>query len=249
MKILTFADMGIGNFVWYLPVLRALAQHDLTVVCPNEQLRAIIDYNMYVNYEIKGKYDVSVNNFLCQRNEDIKKIWRIPRRIGHDSWWRKKYRWMFTDKIPMQQDDSEEKYNCDLLIPLGITPIFGEIKFPNYIMPEYDIIISRYSTETKKDWEYWDELIATLKILRRYKIKILDPKEYSLIRVCDMISKCKLFIGNDSGMPKIAANLGVKTIQIFRWWTDSFVRARVKGINLIEPSVKEVLEYVENSTK
>lgn len=42
-------------------------------------------------------------------------------------------------------------------------------------------------------------------------------------------------------MVKIAANLWVKSVQIFRWWTDSFVRARVKGINLIEPTVDEVI--------
>ena len=244
MRILTFADMGIGNFVFYLPVLRALAKHDLSIVCPNEQLRMLADYNLpNAKFGIHGKYDVSVNNYLCQRNEDIKKIWRIPRRIGHDSWWRKKYRWIFTDKVYMNQDKHEEYYNCKLLEPLGLNPIFDKIKFPDFRLPAYDIIISKHSSTPIKDWEYWDELIAILK--QNYSVKVLDPKEPPLIAVCDLISKAKLVIGNDSGIVKIASNLGVKAIQIFRWWTDCFVRARINGINLIEPSVEEVLCSIE----
>jgi hypothetical protein len=58
-----------------------------------------------------------------------------------------------------------------------------------------------------------------------------------------MIAKCKGFIGNDSGLVKIADNLCVPNIQIFRWWTDSIVRARVfiNGTNLIEPELTDVL--------
>lgn len=229
--------MGIGNFIFYLPVLRALAKEDLTVICPNEQLRAILDYNIKAKYEIKGKFDVSVNNFLSQDKRHLTKIWKIPNRIGHKAWWRDRS-WIFTDKVPMDQDKSEEYYNCKLLEPLGIKPIFEPLRVPNFGMPKYDIIISRNSANPKKVWQYWNELIYSL---HDYKVKILDPQEYPLIVDAHMIRNCKLFIGNDSGLAKIAANLGTPTIQIFRWFTDCFVRARVKGINLIEPTVEEVI--------
>jgi ADP-heptose:LPS heptosyltransferase len=241
MRILTFADMGIGNFVFYLPVLRALAKEDLTVICPNEQLRAILEYNIKAKYEItnfltKGRYNVSVNNFLCQDKRHLQKIWKIPQRIGHVAWWRKRSM-IFTDKVPMNQDKSEEYYNCQLLEPLGLEPIFEKIKFPDFNMPSYDILISPHSANPEKNWN----MSQLLPWLKDYNVKILDSKEPPLIAVCDMISRCKLFIGNDSGLTKIAANLGVKTIQIFRWFTDCFVRSRVKGINLIEPTLEELL--------
>lgn len=232
--------MGIGNFVFYLPVLRALAQHDLTVYCPNKELRVILDYNIKAKYEIQGKFDISVNNFLSLDKRHLAKIWNVPQRIGHVAWWRKR-QMIFTDKVPMDQDKGEEESNCDLLKPLGIDPIFEKIKSPDFSMPSYDIVISRYSADKNKEWQHWDELISRLLFVKA-GVKVLDPQEYSLIAVCDMISKCKLFIGNDSGIAKIAANLGIKTIQIFRWWTDCFVRCRVRGINLIEPSVKDVLD-------
>lgn len=242
MRILTFADMGIGNFVFYLPVLRALAKEDLTVICPNEQLRAILDHNIEAKYEPKNKFDVSVNNFLCQDKRHLQKIWKIPQRIGHKAWWRDRS-WIFTDKVPMNQDKSEEYYNCKLLEPLGMKPIFKPLRVPDFNTPQYDIIISKHSADPKKDWEHWDELVRRL---NSSKIKVLDSKETPLIVVCDMIRKCKLFIGNDSGLAKIAANLGIPTIQIFRWFTDCFVRARVKGINLIEPTIEEVLCSIDS---
>lgn len=251
MRILTFADMGIGTLMFYMPVLRALAQHDLTIVPPtkqggvysqNEQLAELLKYNIKAKYEIKGKFDVSVNNFLSQDTRHLAKITGIPKRIGHVAWWRKR-QMIFTDKIPINQDKSEEYYNCKLLEPLGMEPIFEKIKFPDFKMPSYDIIISPGSGQRIKDWEHWWIFINIL-MAKGFDVKVLDPKEYPLMVVCDLISKCKLFIGNDSGLAKISANLGIKTIQIFRWWTDCFVRCRVNGINLIEPSVKEVLGYL-----
>lgn len=233
--------MGIGNFMFYLPVLRALSHEDLTVICPNQELRVILDYNLRCKYEPIGKYDVAINNFLCQRNEDIKKIWRIPVRIGHDSWWRKKYTWVFNYKVPMNQDKSEEYYNCKLLDPLGIEPVFKPLEIPDFKMPKYDIILSTQSASPKKDWEHWDKLTDHLRYNLKANFKVLSKGEYPLIVVADMIRNCKLFIGNDSGLAKISANLGIPTIAIFRWFTDCFVRCRIKGINLIEPTLDEVL--------
>jgi len=243
MRILTFADMGIGNLIWYLPVLRALSQHDLTVICPNQELRDLINAQIKCSFQMSGKYDVSVNNFLCQRKEDIKKIWRIKKRIGHSWVERKKFVWLFTDKIPMDKDKGEEYYNNLLLQPLGLEPIYEKIKFPDFNVKEYDVIISKNSSTVKKDWEHWHWLIEALEY-RGLSVKVLDQKEQPLIVAAAMISKCKLFIGNDSGMAKISANLGIPTIQIFRWFTDCFVRARVNGVNLIEPTLQEVLNEI-----
>jgi len=243
MRILTFADMGIGNLVWYLPVLRALSQHDLTVICPNQELRDLINAQIKCSFQMSGRYDVAVNNFLCQRKQDIKKIWRIPKRIGHDWIERRKFVWVFTDKIKMDKDKPEEYYNNLLLQPLGLKPIYEKIKFPDFKVQRYDVIVSKNSSIPAKDWDDWDNLI---RVLRRYKanVKVLDPKEQPLIVATAMISKCKLFIGNDSGLAKISSNLGIPTIQIFRWFTDCFVRCRVNGVNLIEPTLQEVLNEI-----
>jgi ADP-heptose:LPS heptosyltransferase len=128
-----------------------------------------------------------------------------------------------------------------LLDPLGLKAYAGVIKFPNFNVPEYDILVSAKSSNPAKDWPHWDALIIKLK--KHYNVKVLVPGEFPLLYVCAMIAKCKGFIGNDSGLVKIADNLCVPNIQIFRWWTDSIVRARVfiNGTNLIEPELTDVL--------
>ena len=243
MRILTFTDMGIGNAIWYLPVLRGLSKHDLTVVCPNQELRDFIDYNINCSFKVQGRYDISVNNFLCQRAQDMKQILGIPKRIGHSWIERRKFAFAFTDLIEMNKDKHEQVYNNMLLDPLGLKAYSGTIKYPDINnIPEYDILLSTKSADPAKDWQHWDELIKRLK---DFKIKILVPGEYPLLVVTTMISKCKLFIGNDSGLVKISDNLGIPSIQIFRWWTDCFVRCKILfGTNLIEPSLEDVLVEV-----
>jgi ADP-heptose:LPS heptosyltransferase len=247
MRILTFADMGIGNLVYYLPVLKALSQHNLTVICNNEELRQVIDYNVKCGFKTQGAYDVSVNNFLCQRKQDMVKIWRIKKRIGHDWIERRKFVWMFTDKIKMNKDKHEMEYNSMLCEPLGLQTYYSTLSFPDFNVPEYDILISAKSSKPEKDWAHWDTLITKLK--KHYNVKELKRGEYPLIVVGAMINKCKMFIGNDSGLVKIADNLCIPSIQIFRWWTDSIVRARIKGSNLIEPLLQDVLIEVETLKK
>lgn len=242
MRILTFADMGIGNLIWYLPTLRALSQYDLTIDIPDGQLKKLIQYNLNANYKVQGKYDVSVNNFLCQRKQDIKKIWRIPKRIGHDWIQRRKFVWMFTNKIKMNLDKHEEYYNNLLLTFLGLTPIYEKINYPICKVKSFDIVISKESSQINKEWQYWDELISLLK--ENHSVEILSKEKYDLFQAINVISKSKLFIGNDSGLAKISSNLGIPTIQIFRWFTDCFVRARINGVNLIEPTLNEVLEQI-----
>jgi hypothetical protein len=142
----------------------------------------------------------------------------------------------------MNRDKHEEYYNNLLLNPLQLPPINKKINFPECKVPSYDIIISRKSSTFEKDWIHWNELLFSLK--QTYNIKVLQMGEYDLLQVCNLISKCKLFIGNDSGLAKISANLGIPTIQIFRWFTDCFVRCRVNGVNLIEPTLNEVLKEI-----
>ena len=49
---------------------------------------------------------------------------------------------------------------------------------------------------------------------------------------------------------KVTDGIGGKAIQIFRWWSDSYVIAKVlNGINLIEPSVEEVLFSIKKCLK
>lgn len=247
MRALTFCDMGIGNFIFYYPVIKTLSSHyDLTIICPNNQFRDIIDFNLKADYEQEGRCDVAIHNFLTLRRQDILKSWKIPKRIGHV--WHGWHKWSFrlTDKIPMRPDKSELYYNSLLLSPLGLEPDLAPIGYPEWDAPQYDIIISRQSSTCEKDWLYFDELIDFLE-REGLKIKVLDPKEYKLIQLFALIKKAKLFIGNDSGIAKISANLGIPTIQIFRWFTDCYVRARVNGINLIEPDLTEVTQIINNT--
>ena len=73
MRILTFADMGVGNLVWYLPTLRALSVHDLTVVCHNPELKQLIDYNVPCSFKMEGSMMYQLITFYAS----VKKILRV----------------------------------------------------------------------------------------------------------------------------------------------------------------------------
>ena len=239
MRILTFADFGLGNLIFYLPVLRSLTRFDLTIITPNPQFRLLLHYNLNVKFEQKGDYDVAIHNFLTLRKQDVLKSWRIPKRIGHI--WEDWHKWGFrlTDKILMRGDKGEEYYNNLLLQPLGLNPVYKTLYPLDMGMKSYDIVIAPFSSTPKKDWRGFSE------ILPKYQsIEVLTEK-YNLLECIDLIRKAKIFIGNDSGLAKVSAHLNKPTIQIFRYNTDCFVRAKIKGYNLIEPELSEVLEIIE----
>jgi ADP-heptose:LPS heptosyltransferase len=259
---LVFMDMGIGNAVWMIPTLRGLK--NLYIDCPNKELREILHENIdFKDYDENETYTHCIANFLVQRNQEIYKIikHRIPNRIGHDS--RKKYRWVFNTLIDFSGQVHELHSNENLT---GILDICG-IKLPKSgkKYKHYDILIQAHSSfDSRKNYPHYRELIKKLK---GYKIGMIGSKrefdtvqwiveglgvdnlcgKYTLAETCRLMSYAKLVIGNDGGLVKLADQIGVDTIQVFRHWTDSFARASVLyGTNLIEPTIEELWETLEN---
>jgi ADP-heptose:LPS heptosyltransferase len=270
-NVLIFADMGIGNLVWYYPFLKSIESFDLTIASNNSEIIELLKFNIPTANVLKyneipdKKYDVVVANFLCQKNLEVYEIIKrkIPCRIGHAFARRLKYAWLFNHSFDMDLDRHETVSNLDLLIPFNVNKNYSFIKLPEReIHDSYDIVIQPHSSFAAiKDWQGYVELY---KHLNDYKIAFVGSKKekefistffpkainlagkYDLIGTTHIIKNSKLTVGNDGGLTKITDGIGGKAIQIFRWWSDSYVIAKVlNGINLIEPSVEEVLFSIE----
>jgi ADP-heptose:LPS heptosyltransferase len=270
-NILIFADMGIGNLIWFYPFIKSIESLNITVAINNKEVSELIKFNIpnaevvtYSNIPNK-KYDVVVANFLCQTNIEVYEIIKrkIPCRIGHAGVERMKYAWLFNYSYKMDNSRQETISNLELLIPFKMEKKYGHLKLPEReITDSYDILIQPHSSyETRKDWKGYKELVTRLK---NYNIAFVGSKnerefisenfpdatnlagKYDLIGTAHIIKNSKLIIGNDSGLVKVADGLGCKSIQIFYWWSEYIVLAKTyNGINLIEPTIDEVINQVE----
>jgi ADP-heptose:LPS heptosyltransferase len=262
-NILVFMDMGIGNAVWMIPVLRNIP--NLYIDCPNPELRELLKANVnFKEYDQNIEYTHCIANFLVQRNQEIYKIikHRIPNRIGHDC--RRKYRWMFNTHVKFDPMQHEKDCNGDLWYSgLG----YGDtIQLPksDKKYDRYDVLIQAHSSnDPKKDYPYYRTVIQ---LLPGKKIGMIGSKneydkaneiiaglpvdnlcgKYTLIETCHLMTNARVVLGNDGGLTKIADQMGINTIQIFRYWTDSFNRASViHGVNLLEPTVYTVVSSIK----
>jgi len=258
-------DKGIGNFISLMPLVKSLEGLNLCVTGVCDELKEIAEFNG-INLKPYQIYRTSINNFLCQRTEDIKTIlnYKIPCRIGHKWDERLKYSWAFNilqDADPIMR---ESESNLLLLKPFNRKYKSFKLLIPNKRVPKYDIVIQPFSAGNScKNWDYY-QLIWNLS--KDFKITLVGSKAehrqcqeladkciipndagyYDLTETANIINKSRLFIGNDGGLAKIASALGKPTIQIFNFTSDHIGRCSVNGINLITPDIKTVEFYVRN---
>lgn len=133
-KGLIFADMGIGDFLMFLPVIKYLFdnKYDLTFKCERAEIIEIIKgifpqsrfISPYRNYKFIGysrslkyyKFHFCIVNFHMAYKWNIMQIirLRIPVSIGH-SWKENKYHNLFTHPIEYIKTDYEPNQNMRLL--------------------------------------------------------------------------------------------------------------------------------------
>ncbi len=104
-----------------------------------------------------------------------------------------------------------------------------------------EIVIHSGSGSSKKNWPYFHELG------RRVERAVPLPQNLTLPELSQYLRRCRVYVGNDSGMTHLAAYLGCPTIALFgptdpRVWGPIGRRARVIWKAKLEDiSVDEVL--------
>jgi hypothetical protein len=270
-RAIAFANMGIGNLMWFLPTLKIIGQSTkLDVVYDNAGLKELIEYNINCRVipfkDIRNlNYKTSINNFLCQRTEEVKKIieLRIPNRIGHIWNERLKYSWLFN--IPCPTDELKHEMLSNLCLWNAESSDFIlELPPISNIMPEYDILFQVHSfNEPGKDYPYYAEVIKLLD--KKYSIAFVGSKEefseadkiaaghshsnycgkLTFLETLHLIKNSRLIVGNDGGLLKCANMMASPAIQIFRATSSVIERCKIlRGTNLIEPSGMDVINSI-----
>jgi hypothetical protein len=238
-------SLALGNLAWMFPMFEALHKKGcLTIVCDNEELKELIKYN----FPLAG----------------VDALGEINCRIGHLWNHKGKYSWLYTHVRNADENTPEEYMNNQMLDPLRLNPQPYRIKLPakDKLIPKYDILIQAHSVnDPNKDWGKYRRVIETLH--REYKIGLIGSGtereyseqfraynvdnfcgKYSLIETMHLVNNARLVIGNDGGLLKVSDNLGVPSIQIFKKWSPVKIRAAIKGINLTEPAVNDVINII-----
>ncbi len=252
-RVLIYANMGYGDLIFYLPVLKAIEKKCETVIVLENQVKTNFLHNMGITSVIvrardlsspgaNRKFDTVVCHWLQQWTPIIRQIitMRIPCRIGHN--WREKYNWLWTHPVRYREDGHYRASNESLLEPFGLEPADDTVKIENPITDD-EIIIVPNSSEPKRDWPGFDSLCEKLSAQHRvYKLWKSVPMDVAI----RMLAGAKLVIGNNSGMPIIADYLKVPAIQIFRRGekVTPQIAGLSHGIDMIEPTVDQVYSRV-----
>jgi heptosyltransferase III len=121
------------------------------------------------------------------------------------------------------------------------------VKLPDPPLPDLwqpgsdDVIVHPGSGSPKKNWPYFEQLIACLGERAR------TLNDLSLREVSDIVRRCGAFVGNDSGITHLAGYLGTPTVALFgptdpRMWGPLGRRSRILWKTKLEDiSVDEVL--------
>jgi len=254
-RILIYANMGYGDLVFYLPVLKAIERKFETVIVLENQVKTNFLRSMGIKSSIvkaaylfsptaDRKFDTVVCHWLQQWTPIIRQIikMRIPCRIGHD--WREKYHWLWTHPVPYTEHGHYRFSNESLLKPFGLEPVYETATIENPIS-DYEIVLVPNSSEPKRDWPGFSNLYDQLSPRYRvYKMLKSLPMDVAI----RMLAGARLVIGNNSGMPIIADYLEVPAIQIFRRGevVTPQIAGLFHGIDLIEPTAEEVYVKVKS---
>ena len=132
-RVLIYVNMGYGDLVFYLPVLRAIEKKFETVIVLENEVKtnflrtmgiqsSIVKAAYLSSPAVNRKFDTVVCHWLQQWTPIVRQIitMRIPCRIGHD--WREKYHWLWTHPAPYSENGHYKTSNESLLTPFGLEP-------------------------------------------------------------------------------------------------------------------------------
>jgi hypothetical protein len=269
-------NLALGNLIQMLPMLKALENSYPTIICGNLELCDLLNYNfkalaMPYKFFLRGEqFNTSISNFLCNTTDIAEKIidLRIPCRIGH-VFEGGKYNFLYNYRRKFYESMPEEWHNNQLLNPFKMDTKPYQLKLPpiDITVPKYDILIQAHcSGNPSKDWGQYHKLIPLLS--KKYKIGLIgnDTEReyaehisdkriknlcglYSLIETMHLINGAELVTGNDGGLLKVSDNLSVPSIQIFTKDSKVKIRCAIKGTNLDNPTVDEVVKIIKEKLK
>jgi ADP-heptose:LPS heptosyltransferase len=249
-RVLIPCNVGYGDLVFLLPVLRALDGKDTTLVLDDPDkadfLRQVGIQNAWI-FPWERLHATEYDTIICTHAQQWTPIVyqvidrRIPCRIGHI--WREKYSWVWTHKVPFVDGWHEIKNNESLLIPFGLKPIHRKIVVDNPIK-RFDVMIAPNTTSPEKDWHGFGELIGKLHYAGYAGVYV--DRKWRIEDLLRTVAGTRLVIGNDSGLPKIADAMGIPAIQIFKkcGWQPSR-SGLTHGIDLVEPTVEGVFSRAQ----
>lgn len=221
-RILIFRGGAIGDFVLNLPALRALAAQN-----PDARF-ILVGYPMILAL---ARQFIPVEAIYSMEAEPWSRLfWEPQPGLNFDA----AFIWM-KDPVVAQNltasgvpvvhhanpfPETGAHAATHLLQTIGL----AEPDLPDLSQPESDrILIHPGSGSPRKCWPYFERLTAELPAVAA----ILGPCEegfrgdcptlqgLTLIEVANELRRCRLFIGNDSGITHLAAYLGCPTIALF----------------------------------
>ncbi len=221
---IVFCDMGIGNFVFLMPIIKALSKKfEITLVAEKPEIIAIIDAHFECSRKISGKYDFSINNYFVLQRKNILKILklRIPLRIGQVNKKDKFYRF-FNKHIPFDEINYELYQNYKLIDFLGVEKerLFFEINKYIHDKP-YFVVQPRSYTDKGKNTDLRELIEKLLKaadvILIGHDRENVDLPGINLIGkttildAAGIIKGCMHFYCLESGLSHIAIAMKIPT--------------------------------------
>ena len=254
-------NMGIGNFIEYLPALKVLIEkHQCDIITSNPQIK-------YLCREILGKgvfdkpyfshYDYVYCNFLNQTKANVKEIIRlnIPNRFGHNFEGRNKWAGIFNLTFPCNSDNSEIESNMMLAIRFYWNGKF-EHKFNNQ-KKNYIAIQCGSTVEREREYPQMEQLIKRLAIdyhiilvgtfaeRARFNHLIPTKTDTTFEETCNQIQSARLYIGCDTGLTHVAWIC--KTESIVIWMQPNSINRSIhsENWNLYRPSVENILTLID----
>jgi len=253
-------NMGIGNFIEYLPTLKILIEkHQCDIITNNPEIK-------WLCREVLGKgvfdkpyfshYDYVYCNFLNQTKANIKEIIQlnIPNRIGHDYKPQNKWAGIFNLTFPCDDNDNETEFNLMLALRFYFDGKF-EHKFNNK-KGDYIAIQCGATVDREREYPHMGLLIRALternKVIlvgtyeERNRYNHLVPAEdVTFEETCHQIQSARLYIGCDAGLTHVAWMCKTPSIVIWNK-TESLNRCmHEESINLYRPTVKTILKIAD----
>ncbi len=221
---LIFCDMGIGNFILMMPIIKSLTRkYELTLYAEKKEIDDIINNHFNCNREIIGIYDFCINNSFTMQKKNILKILklRIPLRIGH-IFKNNKFNLFFNKRIPFDECNYEldQNYNLVSFMDIKRENLFFEVNEYKHLRPYFAVQPSSY-TEQRKNTDLRNLIIELLKdsdviLIGHEKEKVDMPGinmigKTNIMEAAAIIKGSKHFYCLESGLSHIAVAINVPT--------------------------------------